>query len=545
MRYLDPDEVFLDARNLPSFDQTRLEGKIERFLSLRAVYFLALMFALTGATLLSRVAYLEIKEGDKYRSRSIENSLRAVFVPNERGVIYDRNGRLLAWNEPGKGRRYLSEEGLGHVLGYVGYREKGEDFGTSDPNIRIGKMGAEKYFDSDLRGIQGLRLEEVDVTGRIISENMERVPVDGTPITLTIDSRLQSKLYEYIKELALERGFSGGAGVIMDIQNGDIIAMPSYPEFPPSLLSGTSTRLSIDSLINDNRTPFLNRAISGLYAPGSIIKPIIAVAALSKGVIDSGAKIISTGSIEVPNPYSPGNVSVFKDWKAHGPVDMREALAVSSNVYFYVVGGGYRNQKGLGIKAINEYANLFGLGSNTGIDLPGEEEGLVPSPSWKDATFEGDAWRLGDTYHTAIGQYGFLVTPIQMTRVIASIAGGGTLVQPHLLLETKAKISPLGLDDRDLKVVREGMRLGVTAGTAQALDVSYVKFGAKTGTAELGTTKRRVNSWIEGFFPYDNPRYAFAIVMERGVAGNTIGAASVANKFFEWMSIYSSDYFND
>ena len=269
----------------------------------------------------------------------------------------------------------------------------------------------------------------------------------------------------------------------------------------------------------------------------------MAVGALSRKIIDPRTEIVSTGSIEVPNPYSPGEFSVFKDWKAHGAVDMREAIAVSSNVYFYIIGGGFKSQKGLGIRAIYEYAHLFGLGSQTGIDLPGEEEGLVPSPDWKEATFDGDPWRLGDTYHTAIGQYGFLVTPIQMARMVAAIAAGGDLAVPHVFSGSSPRITALGLDDKDLAVVRDGMRLGVTSGTAKALDVSYVRFAAKTGTAELGATKRKVNSWIEGFFPYDNPRYAFAIVMERGAVGNTIGAASVASRFFEWMSIYTPQYF--
>ena len=187
---------------------------------------------------------------------------------------------------------------------------------------------------------------------------------------------------------------------------------------------------------------------------------------------------------------------------------------------------------------------MFGLGQETGVDLPGEEAGLVPSPDWKAANFDGDVWRLGDTYHTAIGQYGFLVTPIQMARMTAAIASGGTLPVPHVLTRNVTEDVVLGLDDNDLSVIRDGMRLGVEIGTAKALDVSYVNFAAKTGTAELGITKSRVNSWIEGFFPYEKPRYAFAIVMERGVVGNTIGAAAVASRFFEWMSIYTPEYFS-
>jgi penicillin-binding protein 2 len=541
--YLDPDEVFLDASNLPSFDQARLEGRIERSLSLRALYFLAGIFLLVGVVYLGKIANLQVSNGEKYRARSLDNSLTSIFVPNERGVIYDRNAVLLAWNEPGQGRRYTSEEGFGHLLGYLGYPEEGERDEGYDESVRVGKMGAERQFEDLLRGQEGLKIEEVDVAGNVISENMERFPRDGQAISLTVDAKVQAALYRYIKEVATERGFSGGAGVMLDVATGEIIGLVSYPEFSPALLSGSSTPSALAELFADERTPFLNRAISGLYAPGSIVKPIIATAALSRDIIRPSDTIVSTGSIEVPNPYSPSDPSVFKDWKAHGSVDMRRALAVSSNVYFYVVGGGYKGQKGLGIRAIHEYATLFGLGSETGIDLPGEEEGLVPTPDWKQATFQGDDWRLGDTYHTAIGQYGFLVTPIQMARLTAAIATGGELLTPHVFKGKEPKTTTLGLDDADLKVVREGMRLAVTEGTAKALDVGYVKFAAKTGTAELGASKRRVNSWIEGFFPYEEPRYAFAIVMERGAVGNTIGAASVANRVFEWMSIYTPEYF--
>ncbi|HEY4504264.1 MAG TPA: penicillin-binding transpeptidase domain-containing protein [Candidatus Paceibacterota bacterium] len=542
--YLDPDEILLDASNLPDFDRNRLEGRIERSLSLRAIYIVSGLFILVALIYFFKLGQLQIVNAHKYKLRSEDNNLRTIFVQNERGAIYDRYNKLLAWNEPGKGRRYITEEGFGHLLGYLGYPEQGELSASLDPNTRVGKIGVEKYFNDTLRGNQGLKIEEMDVAGHIVSENIYQYPTDGQPITLAIDNKLQAVLYKYIKSVAIERGFNGGAGVLLDIENGDVLALTSYPEFSSNMLSGTTTDDELRTLLSDKRTPFLNRAISGLYAPGSIIKPIIAIGALTRNIIDPNTKIISTGYIEIPNPYSKWSVSIFKDWKAHGWVDMVQAIAVSSNVYFYEIGGGYKGQKGLGIRAIYEFARLFGLGVETGVDLPAEKEGIVPSPDWKEATFEGDPWRLGDTYHTAIGQYGFLVTPIQMARVLSAIASDANLITPHVLKDTKPKITALGLNGKNLAIIREGMRLAVTEGTAKALDVEYVKFGAKTGTAELGNTKRRVNSWIMGFFPYDKPRYAFAIVMEKGLAGNIIGAASVAKQFFDWMSVYTPEYFH-
>ncbi len=539
---IDPDEILLDASNLPKFDTQQFEGRMERALSGRAIKFLAAGFLLVGLGYSYQLGKLQIVEGSNFRTRSEDNSLRLVTIPTERGVIYDRNGELLAWNDPEGGREYVRTPGVTHVIGYLGLPTEEElaEQVVKDPNIRVGKMGIEKEYDTMLRGIIGEKYEEVNSLGVLASENMRINPVDGSQVKLSIDSRLQGALYKYMEAVAEERDFTGGAGVLMDVQTGEVIALVSYPEFPLDIVSGTTTK-SLQSLLNDKGTPFLNRAISGTYAPGSVIKPYMAVGALSEHVISPEKEILSTGKLEIPNPYSPGVVSIFKDWKAHGLIDMRHALAVSSNVYFYEVGGGYKDQKGIGIANINKYTRLFGFGSETGIDLPGEVPGIVPSPDWKKEVFAED-WRLGDTYHTVIGQYGFQVTPIQMVRAVAALANNGTLVTPSLFGLSNNQIK-LPVPEKDLQVVREGMKLATEIGTAQALNVSYTKFGAKTGTAELGETRQRVNSWVEGFFPYDHPRYAFAIVMERGHVGNVIGAAYIARQFFDWVSIYAPEYY--
>src|SRR3989344_5533171 len=180
----------------------------------------------------------------------------------------------------------------------------------------------------------------------------------------------------------------------------------------------------IESYNNDDRLPFLNKVISGAYTPGSIVKPFVAYAALAEDIIDPMKEIVSTGEIVIPNPYNPSNPAHFTDWRAHGVMTMREAIAFSSNVYFYIIGGGYGDQKGLGITKMAEYFRLFGLGSLTGINIAQEQAGVVPDPAWKQEVFEDD-WRLGDTYFTAIGQFGFLTTPIQMLRAYSAIANGG------------------------------------------------------------------------------------------------------------------------
>ena len=542
-----PDEIFLDSSNLPHFDTQQFEGRIERAISKRAIYALAAVIGLCTLGFVYRLGDLQIARGQTFRTRSEQNSLRELPILTERGVIYDRNKTLLAWNDPNAGRKYLELDGLASVVGYLGKPNQDEQdkLPVADDRIRVGKTGIEAQYDKTLQGEIGVKIEEVDVTGATLSENVAVSPTDGASLNLAIDSKLVTKLYDAIASVAGERDFTGGAGVIMDVRTGEIVAMTSYPEVPLSIFSGTTTSSEINGYLKDGRNPFLNRAVGGLYTPGSIVKPFVALAALKEKIISPEKQILSTGSIKIPNPYVPGAFTVFKDWKAQGWVDMRHALAVSSNVYFYEIGGGFEGQAGLGINRIDKYADMVGMGRVTGIDIPGEAAGTVPSPEWKKDVF-GEDWLLGDTYHTSIGQYGFQVTPLQMVRMVAAIANGGSLLTPHVALpgeivgQDKLPIAP-----ESFQVVREGMRLGTLEGTGTALNAPYVKFATKTGTAELGDTKARVNSWVQGFFPYDSPRYAFAIVMEKGHVGNTIGAAYVARQFFDWVSVNAPEYFQN
>ena len=255
-------------------------------------------------------------------------------------------------------------------------------------------------------------------------------------------------------------------------------------------------------------------------------------------------KIESRGSISVPNPYSPDKPSIFRDYNPdNGWVDMRHALELSSNIYFFEVGGGYKSQKGIGIYNIDKAWLRFGMTKPTGIDLPAENTGTLPNPEWKAQKFNGEAWRLGDTYNTAIGQYGVQVTPVQMARAVAAIARKGILVTPHLLkgiptVETKVEYLP----DSYYTVVQEGMRLGAIHGTTP--DVTPVSFNmaTKSGTAQVGPGGKNVNSWMTGFFPYEKPRYAFALMFENGPADG-IGTSHKANRtFLGWVSNNAPEY---
>jgi len=545
---IDPDEIFLDSSNLPEFDVHQFEGRIEKSIGQRVIVYLGLFFVLVSFVFTGKLWSLQIAEGESYARRSENNRLDHFLIFSERGIITDRNGVELAWNIPSGNdsfpiRQYIDTPGLAHILGYVGYPKKDESGFYYQTDI-VGKDGVEKFYDFIVQGKNGVKIVEADALKNIVSESTIYTPKDGENITLTIDSRVQTKLHELMENLAHERGFSGGAGIIMDVKNGDILAITNYPEYNSNILTeGSNTDVIADYTTNTGK-PFLNRAISGLYTPGSVVKPYVAIGALNENIISPEKEIISTGSISVPNPYFPDQENIFTDWKAHGAVDMRRALAVSSNVYFYEIGGGYKDQKGLGIEKIGQYMKLFGLGENTDVDISGEAEGVIPNPKWKKETFDGEDWRLGDTYNTSIGQYGFQITPIQMVRAVAIIANGGIMTTPHVLKHEalESKTVSTNIDPKIIGVVQEGMRDAVLLGTAKGLNMPQVEVAAKTGTAELGVSKKRVNSWITGYFPYNNPRYAFAMVMEEGKSDNLIGSLYVMRQLLEWMAVETPEY---
>lgn len=557
---ISPDEIFLDARNSPQFNKDQFEGKIEKPISRRALFLFSSVLVFLGVFIVGRVFFLQIVSGDMYASRAESNRLAQTVIFSQRGPIYDRIGNVLAWNESQQGtstattsaeldetfsfRKYDPHPGLSHILGYVRY-PKMDSNGYYIQNAITGVEGLEEMYDTLLAGEQGRTIIERDALGNRVAESTITKPRDGEPLHLTIDSRIQKALYDYAHDLMDEKGFSGGAGVIMDVTNGDIIAIMSIPGFDPNVLSDGSDRKTIAAYNADTQNPFLNRAISGRYTPGSIIKPFVAVGALAEKIISPEKQIFSDGALRVPNPYNPDKPTVFKDWKAHGWVDMRQAIAVSSNVYFMTIGGGFGGQKGLGIENIGKYTRMFGIGSKTGIDISGEVDGLIPSIEWKQKNFPNDPWRLGDTYNTSIGQYGFQVTPLQMVRAVATIANDGLRVVPHLRSDTEATpVDTIPISNEVLTVVREGMRRCALEGTAKALNVSYTEFAGKTGTAELGVSKERVNSWVEGFWPYASPKYAFVMVMEHGPVTNLVGSASVMRKLFDWMHVNTPEYFD-
>ncbi len=546
---IHPDEIFLDSRNLPEFDTYQFEGRLEHPIHRSVFQWVSIVFSIVVLVFMGRLWFLQVHMGEAYQIRSENNHLKHTTIFSSRGIIYDRNKSEIAWDELNPGsdfslRKYTTLPGIAHLIGYVKYPSKDKS-GVYYNEAFTGKDGIEETYNTELTGVNGLKITETDALGNVESESVLTPPKDGDDLVLSVDLRIQNKLFEIIKSTAEERGFSGGAGVIMDVHNGELLTLLSYPEYDPNVMTDGSDREKIQHFLTNKSNPFLDRAISGMYIPGSIMKPFIAMGVLQEDTINPLKQIESIGFISIPNPYDSTKKTIFRDWKVHGWVDMRHAIAVSSDEYFYTVGGGYAGQKGIGIDNIEKYVKMFGFGTATGISLSGEKKGNVPSQAWKAETFDGEPWRLGDTYNSSIGQYGFQVTPIQAVRGVATFANGGTLLTPTVILNDQLRnnnLVPLPFSEDHFQIVREGMRLSVTEGAATALNTSDVAIAAKTGTAELGVTKENVNSWVTGFFPYDQPRFAFAILMERGSRHNLVGAVSVMRQLVDWMAIYTPEY---
>jgi penicillin-binding protein 2 len=545
---IDPEDVFLDSENLSSFNTDQLEGQLEKPLG-RHIFYVAgmiIFFAVTGLTY--RLFSMQIIEGGSYREKADKNHLKSTPLFALRGTITDRHGKLLAWNslidEAGSStpngipkRLYIDTPGFAHVLGYVSYPKRDQS-GVFWQSEYIGKDGVEKQYQESLQGIHGERIIAINALHQIEAENVVIYPVHGENLKLTIDKDVQAKLYESIEVLAHKASFTSGAGVIMDIHTGEVLALTSYPEYDNNLMTNADTKeenTQIGKDLLDKRRKFLNRAVGGLFTPGSTVKPFVAYAALLENIITPEKNIFSSGQLVIKNRYD-GPDTIFKDWKAHGYTDMRKALAESSDEYFYQVGGGYMDQKGLGIERIGKYARMFGFASTTGIDLPGEEYGTIPSPEWKKKVF-GEDWLLGNTYHTSIGQYGFQITALELVRAVSAIANNGYLVTPHVVSSLQTASTSLNLNQKDLQVIHEGMHMVVHApnGTGRVLDIEGIDAAAKSGTAELGVSKQLVNSLISGYFPYENPKYAFVVIMEKGDRHNPYGAVFAMRDTLLWM----------
>lgn len=538
-----PDEIFLDASNAPSFDRNRFEGRLERPLSASAYWSLGAGLFLLFSVLAVRAFQLQVVQGGSFSEESAHNSLAAEMLFAPRGVITDRNGTVLAQNvelADGSVRREYPIPSMGQIIGYVSYPKK-DSSGRYYDTKEVGLAGLEAEYNTLLSGENGQVLVERDALGAVKSQGMVVPAKNGDTLVLSLDADLEKNFAQAVGDVVRQKGFIAGAGVIMDVSNGEVRAIVSYPSYDPNVMSVGGPSSTIVSYNTDAGHPFLDHVVQGIYTPGSIVKPLISVGALTDGIITPNTIINDPGVLKIPDPYHPGKEFTYTGWKALGLVDVRKAIAWSSDVFFYTVGGGFGAQKGLGIDRLDYWYHQFGLGSTTGIDLPDEAQGLVPSPAWKERTFN-ESWYLGDTYFTAIGQYSMQVTPLQMARATAAVANSGTLYTPSLIKGAMSGGVPVPGTPEAFQVVREGMRQGVTSALAQAINLPYVSVAAKTGTAQVGLHNQYDNSWVEGFFPYEHPQYAFAVVLERGPSGTGEQAVNVMADLFSALYADHSTY---
>ena len=433
------------------------------------------------------------------------------------------------------------------VLGYTGRINQNEyseskNYAISDT---IGKTGLEKYYETYLRGAPGQSKTIKSATGT--KENSEVVlePTAGYNLVLNIDADLQEKTYNVLADQIKNLGAKKGAAIAMNPKTGAILALVSYPSYDDNSFSGGISTEDYNLIQNDSAQPMFNRAISAQYPTGSTIKPFEAIAALEEKVIDPAKEINDIGYIEVQSKYDPSVVYRYEGVTPHGWVDMRKAIAVSSNIYFFTVGGGYKDQKGLGPAKIKKWLNLFGWGTKTGIDLPSEFEGLVPSTEWKKQNI-GESWWDGDTYNLSIGQSYLKVTPIQVAVAYSAIANGGTIYKPQIVNKivdasenTIKSFDPEIIRSNffsadNLKIVQEGMRdcVSQSYGSAISLNDLPVDIAAKTGTAETGRDGY-YNTWVASYAPYENPEIVFVTTIE-GVEGLRSATLPVAHDVLKW-----------
>lgn len=438
-------------------------------------------------------------------------------------------------------RRFKYGKMAAHLLGYVGEinsRElrtrRASGYALGDP---IGKRGLEKQYDKLLRGVKGTNQEHIDVLGRTVSSYELRPSTPGPDLYLNLDAQLQlvaeKALGETLARLEKQNGErSGGTVVVMDVKTGAVRALASLPQYDPRQFARGIKSKEYQALMNDKGYPLVNRMIHSAFSPGSTFKLITHTAALQGGFANTGSYFVCGGS------YGPANCFVRS---GHGGISFEDALAHSCDVVYYSLGDK------MGIRHLRKYCALYGLGSPTGIDLPAETGGLLPSPEWKQKEW-GDRWYAGDTINMSIGQGFLLVTPLQMAVVTAAVANGGYVVTPTLAKQAIARngsVTSLARTERKkipakpefLASIRRGMRGAVTHGTSTATNLPQVKVSGKTGTVENSPSVHnrygRNHVWFVSFAPYEDPEVTVVVFLEKSHGYGGSLAAPIARKCYE------------
>lgn len=536
----DRNNVVL-ARNVASFDLTVIPQQLPKTADGRERLYQSI-------SQLSGIEVARIK--DKTESEGLSKNqpiLVAAGLEREKALLIDQatedlGGFSLDVNPI---REYLDGGSLSHFLGYSGRVEK-KDLAPGSgylPTDYIGKLGIEKQYEQLLRGVGGSEQTEVDATGRPIRVLAKKPSVPGLSLVLTIDHQLEQKLAESIRKQMERAGSSKAAGVAINPKTGEVLAAVNLPGYDNNLFSKGIKPDDYQRLTSDPAQPLFNKVTQGGYPTGSIIKPLVASTALEEKVITLNTVIEDKGALEITHKYDPNIKYTFRSYEPGGlgPLNLLGAIRMSSNIYFYTIGGGYGNIRGIGVDKLSEYYRKFGLGQKTGIDIPEENSGRVPTPEWKlKATKE--PWYLGDTYNISVGQGDLLASPLQMAVAISTVANGGSVVVPRLVKEVKdgsgraiqqpqAKIVRSGfISPQHLATVREGMRQVVTSGTACCLIEQQVKVpvAGKTGTAESHSgDKRKPHAWFTAFAPYDDPQIVIVVLVENSGEGAEFAAPAV------------------
>jgi len=593
---------------LKRFDQQNEE--LRSRLSIYASWFLFCCFCLISA----RLWYLQVMQGAYFRAQSERNSIKSIRLQPYRGNILDRSGRLLAGVEPSfnigivlkdagdleallskleplldeppmnvrmklvaaKGqpaylpviikrnaewstvakiearlyelpgvvvevapsRQYPYGKIAPHLLGYLAEvsldQLKSGKFSHAVPGDLVGKYGVEAKFETQLAGKSGYKRVEVDARGRMVRVVDVKLPKTGQDLSLTIDLDLQ---------LAAEEALSGrpGAVVALDPRNGQLLVMASSPKFDPAIFANGLSREEWKALNDPLLTPLVNKAIQGQYAPGSTFKTVMAAAGLNENVVSQYSTFFCNGSMKLGRRR-------FRCWKkgGHGKTDLYKALVQSCDVYFYNTG------LKLGVDRISRYASGFGLGKKTGIDLPGEKAGRVPTREWKYRRFR-EPWQKGETLNYSIGQGFLMVTPLQLARMISAVANGGMLYKPEYILGKPAeKQARVPVKPQALAFIRHALE-GVVAdrhGTARTCRIPDLRVAGKTGTAQVVRQSKRKQdekmAWrfkdhalFVAFAPVEDPQIAVAVIIEHGGHGGS-AAAPVARAVIErWLQLRS------
>lgn len=430
-------------------------------------------------------------------------------------------------------RNYLYPYSTSHLLGYTGL-VNADELDNNDyllMNDTTGKSGVEKQYDTILRGKTGTSYIEVNAAGHPQKELKLDKPIPGNDLQLTIDARLQDFLFNL---LAAEETI--GSIIALDPRSGAVRALVNYPAYDPNIFSQPGKSNEAKKIFEDKRQPLFNRAIGGNYAPGSTIKPFLAAAGLQEGIITKKTSILSTGGISI-------GIWNFPDWKAggHGQTNVTKAIAESVNTFFYLLAGGNESKKGLGVEKITKYLDSFYWGKTTGIDLPNEAEGFLPSAKWKQEA-KNERWYIGDTYHLGIGQGDVLVTPLQIAVSTAAIANGSVIHKPYVVA-TKANQTnkepfqnrgqKLSINKAHIQTVQEGMRQAVLSGSARRLLTLPLAVAGKTGTAQFGSGEDDTHAWFTSYGPYQDPQLVVTVLLEKGGKGD-VNAVPIAQEIWQW-----------